>query len=365
MRTIPIQTPRTIVRLVPVSWQNCAWLPRVLVKPDLLLGTNGRRYARPSRMSPYGLRIPDQASSFAPRLAALTHPFFPFSIYPVDFMKKTPSRPRRASRGFTLIELLVVIAIIAILAAMLMPVLSRGKVKAQIQKSKMEVGQIENAIHSYVADYSRYPTSTNAAYYAGLANSGAEDFTFGTFGLSPIKVAGGTPTPIYAVDGVASSPSAPPLKYQANNSEVMAILLDQEYFSNNTAMPTPNRGHVKNPQRTKYLNATMATDITLPGIGPDFVYRDPWLQPYIVTMDLNADDKARDSFYRSQKVSGFGIAPPTPGINGLNPISLSGGWVYEASTPVMIWSAGPDKTIDPNNSPLLGANKDNILSWKP
>ena len=30
----------------------------------------------------------------------------------------------------------------------------------------------------------------------------------------------------------------------------------------------------------------------------------------------------------------------------------------------MIWSAGPDKMIDPNSKANLGANKDNILSWK-
>ena len=31
----------------------------------------------------------------------------------------------------------------------------------------------------------------------------------------------------------------------------------------------------------------------------------------------------------------------------------------------MVWSAGPDKRINSNLAANQGANKDNVLSWKP
>ena len=69
--------------------------------------------------------------------------------------------------GFTLIEMLAVIAIIALLAGMLLPALSKARIRARVAKAKAEMLNIRVSIEQYYADYSTYPTNDTKFNYSG------------------------------------------------------------------------------------------------------------------------------------------------------------------------------------------------------
>jgi prepilin-type N-terminal cleavage/methylation domain-containing protein len=258
-----------------------------------------------------------------------------------------------ARKGFTLIELLVVIAIIGILAAMIFPALSNAKKKAQIKRAQMEMSQIVIAITRYESQYSRLPVSNEALKSASDLSS---DFTFGTGGLPGLKTPGGG-APLNITSMVLGTTTG----YQTNNSELMAILLDKETYPGNPTLHTVNFEHIKNPQREIFLNANPVSDPKQPGLGPDLVYRDPWGNPYIISLDLNYDEKTRDSFYRLTAVS---QQNGNIGYNGLVNSDPTRPDEFQFSGKIMVWSAGPDGLIDRTIKANVGANKDNVLSWK-
>jgi hypothetical protein len=145
--------------------------------------------------------------------------------------------------------------------------------------------------------------------------------------------------------------------------------MDMEKYPNGVL--TTNYGHVFNPKQVKYLNAKLSgydpalNDPNPPGGVDNYgIYRDPWGNPYIITMDLSYDEQCSDIFYCRDAVSGPSGGNSNPGLNGLiNPDTTKNN-NFQFRGKVMVWSAGPDKKYDANKAANLGDNKDNILSWK-
>ena len=241
--------------------------------------------------------------------------------------------------------MLVVIAIIGILAGFLLPALGKAKTAAKVRLAKMEMTTLIGAINQYETEYKRMPLSTNAMK---SLTPNCPDFTCGT-------VLKGTDQPAQQISSFTVQSAGNSGAYQNANSEVMNILRNANSY--------PNLNAAHNPRQISFISPKISANTNSAGVGPDGVFRDPWGNPYIITIDGDYDDKCRDGFYRSATVSADPASSnPDKGLKNL--YRTIAGDNFEAKVQVMIWSFGPDGKADAGSKANAGNNKDNILSWE-
>ncbi len=225
-----------------------------------------------------------------------------FMSPPVGIARPCRGHRRDFRRGFTLIELLVVIAIIGILAGLLIPTVATMKKRAKIKLAKNEAAMLAQMIAAYQQDYTFAPTSTNRAAAGAPGGNAERDQSF-----------------------------------YGDNSEALIILSDVD--TNSTAGLAVNPMGLRNPQHHAYANSLRkAPSVKAQGLGPDFNFCDVWGNPFVISLDLNYDNKVEDPVY--------GTVPGS----------------------VLVWSLGPDgkaeKYVSGQDPYTRTDNKDNILHWR-
>ncbi len=88
------------------------------------------------------------------------------------------------------------------------------------------------------------------------------------------------------------------------------------------------------------------------------MFRDPFGNPYVISVDLAGDENVADLFYRETGVS------KGASIGLVRNVDNKTEEEYVLRGSVMIWSPGPDRQVNSKAGALDKENTDNILGWR-